>query len=61
MATLLDALTKEQPENLVDRVYALRKSAGLLDPAEQANHPGRQLAVLWDDPDRNVYDTGVQA
>jgi nucleoside phosphorylase len=61
MATLLDALTKEQPENLVDRVYALRKSAGLLDPAEQANHPGRHLAVLWDDPDRNVYDTGVQA
>jgi nucleoside phosphorylase len=61
MAALLDVLTAEQPEDLIERVYALRKSAGLLDPADQAHHPGRHLAVLWDDPDRNVYDTGVQA
>jgi nucleoside phosphorylase len=61
MGALLDALTAEPPEALVDRIHELRKSAGLLDPDEQAGHPGRHLAVLWDDPDRNVYDTGVQA
>jgi nucleoside phosphorylase len=61
MAALLDVLAGEQPEDLVDRIYALRKSAGQLDPDDQAHHPGRHLAVLWDDPDRNVYDTGVQA
>jgi hypothetical protein len=61
MAALLDRLTTEQPDELIDRVHALRKSAGLLDPDDQAHHPGRHLAVLWDDPDRNVYDTGVPA
>jgi nucleoside phosphorylase len=50
--TLLEALTREQPEDLIDRVYELRKKA---EPS------GRHLAVLWDDPDRNVYDSGVQA
>jgi nucleoside phosphorylase len=61
MAVLLQALTEEPPEVLVERVHEYRKRAGLLDADAQPNDLGRNLAVLWDDPDRNVYDTGVQA
>ncbi|MET0426839.1 MAG: hypothetical protein ABW046_23430 [Actinoplanes sp.] len=60
MAALLSDLTAASPVELVDRVHALRRHAALLDPADQLQHPGRHLALLWDDPDRNVYDTGAQ-
>jgi nucleoside phosphorylase len=60
MAALLDGLIAEPPEELVDRVHALRRSACLLAPDDQARHPGQHLAVLWDDPARNVYDSGAQ-
>lgn len=60
MAGLLDGITAGPPADLVGRVHALRRDAGLLLPEAQASHPGRHLAVLWDDPDRNVLDTGAQ-
>jgi nucleoside phosphorylase len=59
MAGLLDGITAGPPADLPGRVHALRRDAGLLAPADQASHPGRHLAVLWDDPDRNVLDTGA--
>ncbi|MCO8271726.1 hypothetical protein M1L60_14105 [Actinoplanes sp. TRM 88003] len=60
MAQLLGRVTAVPPGELIDRVHALRHNAGLLASAAQHRHPGRHLAVLWDDPDRNVYDTGAQ-
>ncbi|WP_250002954.1 hypothetical protein [Actinoplanes sp. M2I2] len=56
----LDEITAEPPGELTDRVHALRHDAGLLAPDARDRHPGRHLAVLWDDPDRNVYHTGAQ-
>ncbi|WP_433364712.1 hypothetical protein ACQPZX_34460 [Actinoplanes sp. CA-142083] len=60
VAGLLGALVAGPPEDLADGVRILRQNAGLLAPHERDQHPGRHLALLWDDPDRNVYDTGVQ-
>ncbi|MCY1138142.1 hypothetical protein OWR29_09050 [Actinoplanes sp. Pm04-4] len=60
MADLLGQVTDGPPGELIDRVHALRHNAGLLGSDAQIRHPGRHLAVLWDDPDRNVYDMGAQ-
>jgi len=60
MAQLLGSVTAGPPGELIDRVHELRHNAGLLASDAQNRHPGRHLAVLWDDPDRNVYDTGAQ-
>jgi len=60
MAGMLGRLTEATPGELVDRVRHLRREAGLLPDDEQAHHPGRNVALLWDDPHRNVYDAGAQ-
>jgi nucleoside phosphorylase len=60
MEAMLRRLTGEPPETLVHRVHQERRRVCLLAPEEQADDPGRHLAVLWDDPDRNVYDSGAQ-
>lgn len=60
MAGLLASLTADSPSDLVDHVHELRRGAGLLAPEDRDRHPGRHLALLWDDPDRNVYHTGAQ-
>ncbi|MBU2668260.1 hypothetical protein KOI35_32585 [Actinoplanes bogorensis] len=60
MLDLLHGITDGTPQELVDRIHDLRKNAGLLEPGDQERHLGRHLALLWDDPDRNVYDMGAQ-
>lgn len=55
---LLEHITQGAPADLPYRIRALRAEAAQLPAAEQDQHPGRHLALLWDDPDRKVYDGG---
>jgi hypothetical protein len=59
MAELLAEITHGGPTDLPGRVRELRAVAAQLPESEQRDHPGRHLALLWDDPDRNVYDAGA--
>lgn len=59
-AHLLARIAQGAPADLPHRVRALRTEAARLPPAEQQRHPGRHLALLWDDPGRNVYDAWLQ-
>lgn len=56
--TELLAATADVPSNLPRWVRARRVEAARLPPPERQRHPGRHLALLWDDPDRNVYEGG---
>jgi hypothetical protein len=57
---LLARIVQGAPAELPHRIRALRAEAARLPPAERQRHPGRHLALLWDDPNRNVYDGGPQ-
>jgi hypothetical protein len=57
-ARLLAGIIQGAPTELTHRIRALRIEAARLPPAEQQRHPGRHLALLWDDPERNVYNGG---
>ncbi len=56
---LMQSLVDGDPAELPHRVSALRSAAAVLPPAEQHRHPGRHLALLWDDPDRTVEAQGT--
>lgn len=58
-AALLNGLTEGPPGETADRVWHLRRAAALLSEEDRQRHPGRHVALLWDDPDRNVYGTGA--
>jgi hypothetical protein len=47
-------LMKGPPAELPDRVRRLRHEAATAAAAQRHGHPGRHLAVLWDDPNRLV-------
>ena len=57
---LLERLLEGAPTELPRRVRALRTAAAELAPAERRSHPGWHLALLWDDPDRNVHHVGAE-
>jgi nucleoside phosphorylase len=59
MVGMLSELTRGEPTELVDRVRKLRVAAAQLPESDKRLHPGRHVALLWDDPDRNVYDVGA--
>jgi hypothetical protein len=52
-------LLSEGLHDLPIRVLECRRQAAMLDPERQARHIGRQLAVLWDDPDRKPIIAGI--
>ncbi|MFC7534174.1 hypothetical protein [Actinoplanes sp. GCM10030250] len=54
-AALLGRILEGPPAELARRVRTLRMEAAELGPDERRRHPGHHLALLWDDPDRNVY------
>jgi nucleoside phosphorylase len=60
MAQLLIEATEGPPTDLPQRIRTLRVEAALLSESERREHPGRHVALLWDDPDRNVYQPGGQ-
>ncbi|GFJ95087.1 VMAP-C domain-containing protein [Phytohabitans rumicis] len=51
---LIEKLAEDEPELLRDRLAELRRAAATA--ADQPHHPGRHLALLWDDPERTVYE-----
>lgn len=57
-AALLGRIFEGEPTELAPRIRALRMEAAELGPDERRRHPGYHLALLWDDPDRNVYHAG---
>jgi nucleoside phosphorylase len=59
-ARLLATIVDGAPDKLAHHIRALRSEAARLPPGERHGHPGRHLALLWDDPERNVYDGGPQ-
>jgi hypothetical protein len=60
MAELFGRLTQGPPGELADRVDDLRREAARMPAEERDQHIGRRVALLWDDPERNVYDAGAQ-
>ncbi|GAA2500752.1 VMAP-C domain-containing protein [Winogradskya humida] len=62
IAELLTEATDGSPADLLASIRTLRVQAALLPegPDTRERHPGRHLALLWDDPDRNVYEPGEQ-
>jgi hypothetical protein len=44
--------------HLPQRITALRREA-LRQPGEPHSHPGRHVALLWDDPDRLPLPRGI--
>jgi nucleoside phosphorylase len=55
-AQLLQRMAQGDPTELPHQIRALRSAAAILPPDEQQRHPGRHLALLWDDPDRTIDD-----
>jgi hypothetical protein len=51
---LIEGLAEDQPDLLRHRLAELRRAAAMSDG--QPHHPGRHLALLWDDPERTVYE-----
>ncbi len=58
-SALLGRILDGEPTELAPRIRALRMEAAELGPDERRRHPGYHLALLWDDPDRNVYHAGA--
>jgi nucleoside phosphorylase len=58
-ATLFGRLLDGEPTELAPRVRALRMEAAELGVEARRRHPGHHLALLWDDPERNVYDASA--
>lgn len=55
----LRQLSETAPEQLLDSVRRLRMEAAVIAAQSAGKHPGRHLAVLWDDPDRLVDLAGM--
>jgi hypothetical protein len=51
---LIERLAEDEPDLLRQRLAELRRAAATSD--DQPRHPGRHLALLWDDPERTVYE-----
>ncbi|WP_125803926.1 hypothetical protein [Actinoplanes sp. ATCC 53533] len=60
MARLLAELTEGPPTDVLTRIRTLRVDAALLPEPDRKQHAGRHVALLWDDPARNVYEPGGQ-
>ncbi|GLY99092.1 hypothetical protein Acsp02_63460 [Actinoplanes sp. NBRC 103695] len=58
-SALIGRLLDGEPAEVAPRIRTLRMEAAELKPDEWGLHPGHHLALLWDDPDRNVYDAGA--
>ena len=52
--SVLQDLTDGAPEQLLHGLHRLRMAAATSGPRPAADHPGRHIAVLWDDPKRLV-------
>jgi nucleoside phosphorylase len=57
---LIKDLTRGHPDELPTRLHRLRANAAKTPGREQQAHPGRHLALLWDDPYRPVEATGPE-
>jgi nucleoside phosphorylase len=60
VARLMENLAQGDPTELPHHIRVLRSAAAVLPPAEQERHPGRHLALLWDDPGRIIEERRVQ-
>jgi nucleoside phosphorylase len=57
--TVILALTNGDPRELPQRMRRLRGDAAGTRMADRSTHPGRYIALLWDDPNRPVNATGA--
>ncbi|GIJ48485.1 hypothetical protein Val02_53710 [Virgisporangium aliadipatigenens] len=57
-ASLIEEATQGHPNELPHRIRVLRTAAATAAHEEQARHPGRHIALLWDDPNRTVEAGG---
>jgi nucleoside phosphorylase len=56
---MLERMVEGRPIDLPHHIRLLRSAAAVLPAADQQRHPGRHVALLWDDPDRTVEDRGA--
>jgi nucleoside phosphorylase len=52
--TAVGSLTAAGPAQMLGKLRRLRMEAAMAEPRLADNHPGRHLAVLWDDPRRLI-------
>jgi nucleoside phosphorylase len=50
----IEQLSRGSPREMTSRIHRLRRAGAIASSEEQKRHPGRHIALLWDDPERTV-------